>query len=84
MIDGRNLFNEPIKNDIKTWKYLKNDYSSRRWLGNWLLTWLNIYKTTVIVYQQQAFDADPKATQKFDFTADLDWVVETFMFFIYE
>ena len=30
MIDGRNLFNEPIKNDIKTWKYLKNDYSSRR------------------------------------------------------
>ena len=43
MIDGRNFFDQPINNDIKTWKHSKNYNWSRRWLCNWLFARLQLF-----------------------------------------
>ena len=44
IIDGRNVFDQAVKNDTKHATSLKNWYSSRRWLHNWLSTRLSLFQ----------------------------------------
>ena len=78
-IDGKNFFDQPIKNDLKTpdnsKKITTGDYYSRRWLHNWLFTKLSLFKEyykliTICLSKQQKIDADPKAIQQISFTGN--------------
>ena len=42
MIYGKNVFDQPINNDIKTYEY--KCYWSKRWLHDWLFTRLSLKK----------------------------------------
>ena len=68
MIDGRNFFDQPVKNDLRTYDKLKkwkNDKLRRR-LHNWLSKDYPYFKEHYNMIatdwsKQQALDADPKA-----------------------
>ena len=79
IINGKNFFDQPIKNDLKTHdnskKITTGDYYSRGWLHNWLFTRLSLFKEyykLIIIYlsKQQKIDADPKAIQQISFTGN--------------
>ena len=84
-IDGRNFFDQPINNNIKTYENIRkivtgqgDDYTT-----GCLLDYP--YKTIEIdLSKQQAVDADPRAIQKINFTANLDRAGNTAMFVIIE
>ena len=88
MIDGRNFFDQPIKNDLKTYDNIKkiatgqaDDYTK----GNLLDCpyFKKYYKLIAIdLCKQQKLDADPKAIQQIYFTGNLDRVEDSKMFFI--
>ena len=60
MIAGRNFFDQPIKNDVKTYENIQNYFKQ-------------YYKMTPIdLTKQQALAFDPKPTQKITFTENLD------------
>ena len=70
MIDGKNLFDQPIKNHIKTYENIRNitagqgdDYTTSCLLDyNYFI---KHYKMIEIdLSKQQAIDADPKAIQQ--------------------
>ena len=44
MIDGRNVFDQPVKNHIKTLKHSKNYDQSKGWLHNCLFAKLQLFK----------------------------------------
>ena len=91
MIDGRNFFDQPINSMTKT--YEKNirkistgqgdDYTTGCLLDH---SYFNEnYKMIVIdLSKQQALDADLRAIQQINFTANLDRAGKTTMFFIIE
>ena len=79
MIDGRNSFHQPIKNDIKTYENTRkiatgqvDDYITGYLPGyNYFI---NHYKMIAIdLCKQQVLDADPKAIQVICFTGTLKW-----------
>ena len=90
MTDGWNFFDKPVKNNLITYDNIRNittgqgdddttgcllDYDSFN----------NYYKMIAIdLSQQQAFDADPKAIQQINFTANLDRGRNTTILFIIE
>ena len=87
MIDGRNFFDHPVKNDIRTYgntsKFMtcpRNDYSGC------LLDYPDFRKycqmIAIDLSKQQAQDTDPKAMQQINFTGNLD--VNVTMSFIIE
>ena len=89
MIDGRNFFDQPIRNDIKTWKYQKKCNWSKRWLHNWLLTWLPLFqkncKLIVIdVSKEQLLDADQKPMQQINFSSNFNRERDTAILLLYE
>ena len=90
MIDGRNFFDQPIKDDLKTYHNIiiiatsqGDDYTT-----GWLLDYPHFkkyYKLLAIdLSKQQKLDADPKAIQQINFTGNLDRAEGSTMFFIIE
>ena len=80
MINGENFFDQPIKNNKVTY-------------DNWLSTgclldypyFANTYKMIAVdSSRQQALDADPRAIQQINFTANLDRAGNTRVYFILE
>ena len=88
MIDGKNFFDQPIKNDKVTYENIRkiaigqgDDYTTGCLLD---YTYFKKYYKMIAIdlSKQQALDADPKAIQQINFTANLDRAGN--MFFIVE
>ena len=90
MIDGRNLFDQPIKNDLKTYYNIRKiatgqsyDYTTGCLLD--YPYFKNYYKLIAIALsKQQKIDADPKAIQQISFTRNLSTEEGATMFFTIE
>ena len=90
MIDGRNFFDQPINSMNKTYKNIRkiatgkgDDYTTGCLLD--YSYFKENYKLIAIdLSKQQALDADPRAIQQINFTANLDREGNTTMFFIIE
>ena len=89
MIDGKNFFDQPINSDLKTYENIRkiaigqNDYTTGCLLD--YSYFINHYKMIAIdLSKQQVFNADPRAIQQINFTANLDRAAYTTMFFITE
>ena len=88
MIDGKNLVDEPINSNIKTYQNIRkiatgqgDDYATGCLLD--YSYFKDHYKMIAIdLSKQQALDADPRAIQQINFTANLDRAGNTSMFFI--
>ena len=90
MIDGRNFFDQPIKNDKMTYENIRKIATSQGddYTTGCLLDYAyfeNYYKMIAIdLSKQQALDADPRAIQQINFTANLDRAGNTRIYFILE
>ena len=78
MIYGQNVFNQPVKNSLRTC-----DNTGKIWTGegdNYTIgcqldcSCFNEYHKMIAIYlsKQQALDADPKAIQQINFTINLN------------
>ena len=88
MINGKNVFDQPVKNDkvtneniVKVATGQRDDYTTGCLLD---YTYFKKYYKMIAIdlSKQQALDADPKAIQQINFTANLDRAGNTTMFFI--
>ena len=87
MIDWKNFFDQPINNMIKTYENIRkitigegDDYTTGCLLDS---TSSKKYKVIAVdLSKQQALDADPKAIQQINFTANLDRDNNTRFYFI--
>ena len=78
MIDGKNLFDQPVKNDKVTYENIRKiaigqgyDYTTGCLLD--YTYFKQCYKMIAIdLSKQQALDADPREIQHINFTANLD------------
>ena len=90
MIDGKNIFDQPINNDFKTYENIrkiatgKGDDYTTGCLLDYSYFKENYKMIAVDLSKQQALDADPRAIQQINFTANLDRAGNTTMFFIIE
>ena len=90
MIDGRNVFDQPINNMNKTYENIrkvatgKGDDYTTGCLLDYCYFKENYKMIAVDLSKQQALDADPRAIQQINFTANLDRVGITTIFFIVE
>ena len=90
MIDGKNFFDQPIKNDKVTYENITkiatrkgDDYTTSCLLD--YIYFKNYYKMIAVdLSKQQALDADPKTIQQINFTANLDRADNTRLYFIFE
>ena len=90
MIDGKNFFDQPLKNDKVTYENIRKiaigrggDYTVDCLLG--YIYFKNYCKMIAVnLSKQQALDADPKAIQQVNFTANLDRAGNTRLYFILE
>ena len=90
MIDGKNIFDQPINSMNKTHENIRkiamgqgDDYTTGCLLD--YSYFKDHYKMIAIdLSKQQALDADPRAIQQINFTANLDRTGNTAMFFIIE
>ena len=90
MIDGKNFFNQPINSDLKTYENIRkiatgqgDDYTTGCLLD--YSYFKENYKMIAIdLSRQNELDADPRAIQQINFTANLDRAGNTTMFFIIE
>ena len=90
LIDGKNFFDQPIKNNKVTYENNRkiatgqgDDYTTGCLLD---YTYFKKYYKMIAVdlSKQQALDADPKAIQQINFTANLDRAGNTRFYFILE
>ena len=78
MINGRNFFDQPIKNDLKTYDNTRKIATCQgdNYTTGWLLDYpyfKKYYKLTAIdLSKQQKLDANPKAIEQVNFTGSLD------------
>ena len=78
MIDGKNLFDQPVKNDKITYKNIRKVATGQgdNYATGCLLDYIyfkNDYKMVAIdLSKKQALDADPRAIQEINFTANFD------------
>ena len=90
MIDGKTVFDHPVKNDKVTYQNIRKIATGRRddYTTGCLLDYIyfKIYYKMIAVdlSKQQALDSDPKAIQQINFTADLDRTENTRFYFILE
>ena len=90
MIDGKNFFDQPVKNDKVTYENIRKIATGRgdEYTTGCLLDYIyfkNYYKMIAVdLSKQQALDADPKAIQLINFTANLDRARRTRFCFILE
>ena len=90
MIDGRNFFDQPVKNDLRTHDNIRkiaigqgDDYTTGCLLD--YPYFKNYYNLIAIdLSKQQKLDADPKAIQQINFTGNLHRGGIAHMFFIIE
>ena len=92
MIDGKNFFDQPVNNNKATYENPRKiatgggeevDYTTGCLLD--YIYFKNYYKMIAVdLSKQQALDADPKAIQKINFTANLDIAGRTRIYFILE
>ena len=90
MINGKNVFDQPINSMTKTYERIRklatgqgDDYTTGCLLD--YSYFKDHYKMIAIdLSKQQALDADPRAIQQINFTANLDRAGNTTMFFIIE
>ena len=90
MIDERNIFDQPIKNYLKTYDNIRkistgqgDDYTTGCLLD--YLYFKRTYKLIAIdLRKQQKLDADPKSVQQINFTENLDRAQGATKFFIIE
>ena len=88
MIDGKNFFDQPIKDNKVTYENIRkittgqrDDYAT----GLDFIYFKKYYKMIAIdLSKQQALDADPKAIQQINFTANLDRANTRFYFILEE
>ena len=90
MTDGKNFFDQPVKNDSVTYENIRkiatgqgDDYTTGCLLDyNYSK---NYYKMKSIdLSKQQVLDADPKVIQQINFTRNLDRDGQTAIYFIIE
>ena len=90
MIDGKNFFDQPVKNDKVTFDNIRmiatgqgDDYTTGCLLD---YTYFKKYYKMIAIdlSKQEALDADLKATQQTNFTANLDRAANTRFYFILE
>ena len=90
MIDGKNVFDQPINSMTKTYTNIRKIAT---WLGDDYTTGCLLYyfyfkdhykMIAINLSKQKVFDADPRAIQQISFTANLDRVGNTTIFFINE
>ena len=90
MINGKNFFDQPINSMTKTYESIRKIATGQ---GDGYTTgslldypyFKNHYKMIALdLSKQQALDADPRAIQQINFTANLDRNGNTTMFFIIE
>ena len=90
MIDSKNFFDQPININLKTYENIRKITTGQ---GDYHTTgcllyhsyFNNYYKMIAIdLSKQQVFDADPKAIQQINFTANLDREGNITMFCIIE
>ena len=90
MIDRKKFFDQPIKNDKVTYENIRkiatgqgDDYTTGCLLD---YTYFKKYYKMIAIdlSKQQALDADPKAIQQINFTANLDTPGHTRIYFILE
>ena len=90
MIGGKNVFDQPIKNDKVTYENIRKIATGRGddYTTGCLLDYIyfkKYYKMIAVdLSKQQALDADPKTIQQFHFTANLDRPNNTRFYFILE
>ena len=88
VINGENFFDQPIKNNKVTYEKIRkiaigqgDDYTTGCLLDYSYL--MNTYKMiSVDLSKQQVLDADPRAIQQINFTANLDGDGDTRIYFI--
>ena len=90
MVDGKNFFDQPVENDKATYDNIRKiatvqgDYYTTGCLLDYIYFKKHYKMIAVDLSKQQALDADPKAIQQINFTAKLDRVRNTRMYFILE
>ena len=90
MIDGKNFFDQPVKNNKVTYKNIRKFATGQGddCTTGCLLDYIyfkNYFKMIVVdLSKQQALDADPTAIQQINFTANLDRAEITRIYFILE
>ena len=87
MIDGKNFFDQPVKNNKGKYENIRKIATGRGddYTTGCLLDFKIYYKMIAVdLSKQQALDADPKAIQKINFTANLDRAGDTRIYFILE
>ena len=90
MIDGKNFFDQPVKNKRVTYENIGNNATGKGddYTTDCLLDYIyfkNVYKMIVVdLSKQKALDADPKAIQQINFTTNLDRAGNTRFYFILE
>ena len=90
MIDGKNFFDQPIKDNKVTYENIRkittgqgNDNTRDCWLD--YIYFKNHYKMIAVdLSKQQALDADPKTIQQINFTANIDTTGRARIYFILE
>ena len=90
MINGENFFDQPIKNNKVTYENIRKIATDQGdvYTAGCLLDYpyfLDTYKMiAVYLSKQQALDADPRAIQQINFTANLERAGNTRVYFILE
>ena len=90
MINRENFFNQPIKDNKVTYENIRKIATGTGddYITGCLLDYQyfrdNYKMVAVDLSRQQAFDADPRAIQQINFTANLDRAGETIVYFILE
>ena len=90
MIDGKNFFDQLVKNNEVTYENIRkiatgqgDDYKTGCSLD--YIYFKNYYKMIVVdLSKQQGLDADPKAMQQINFTANVNRAGNTRIYFILE
>ena len=90
MIDDKNVFDQPINSNLKTYENIRkvatgqgDDYRTGCLLD--YSYFKENYRIIVIdLSKQQVLDVDPRAIQQINFTANLDRAGDTTMFLIIE
>ena len=90
MIDGKSFFDQPINSDLKTYENIRKiatgqgDDNTTGCLLDYSYFKENYNMIAIDLSKQQVLDADPRAIQQINFTANLEREGKTTMFFIIE
>ena len=90
MIDGKNCYDQPINSELKTYENIrkfatgKGDDYTTGFLLDYSYLKENYKMIAIDLSKQQVLDADPRAIQQINFTANLDRAGNTRFYFILE